>query len=81
MDRWDLTKGNWLEIRSISITRLKLLFVVLWHQLLHSWNQKYLDYEIETQEIYGTAQEKYPTWNQKYLDYEIETGMDVQRQQ
>ena len=37
------------------------------------WNQKNLDYEIETQlrKVWGNA--NYRTWNQKNLDYEIET--------
>ena len=39
-----------------------------------TWNDKYLDYEIETNIrnlLCETAPR--PTWNDKYLDYEIET--------
>ena len=36
------------------------------------WNQKFLDYEIETH--LGVLLRPLPTgWNQKFLDYEIET--------
>ena len=40
-----------------------------------SWNQKHLDYEIETngEKMYVYAA---GSWNQKHLDYEIETIID-----
>ena len=38
-----------------------------------SWNDKNLDYEIETWVQYRHEYEWYPTWNDKNLDYEIET--------
>ena len=41
-----------------------------------SWNDKYLDYEIETRIVpYSLICLLFPmsTWNDKYLDYEIET--------
>ena len=42
-----------------------------------AWNQKNLDYEIETTMPTGqTARTRY-TWNQKNLDYEIETNWRV----
>ena len=37
-----------------------------------TWNDKYLDYEIETW-IRKDARFSGTTWNDKYLDYEIET--------
>ena len=61
-------------IKSFSITRLKLKSTNLLSGFLQiSWNQKFLDYEIET-----FANDKHPvvkigSWNQKFLDYEIET--------
>ena len=45
-----------------------------------TWNQKNLDYEIETTITLITASQKSPikkSWNQKNLDYEIETTMFV----
>ena len=40
-----------------------------------TWNQKKLDYEIETAEFSRYAcSSAMSTWNQKKLDYEIETG-------
>ena len=40
-----------LEIKSISITRLKQFIGLWWHLVYPSWNQKHLDYEIETNNI------------------------------
>ena len=75
-------KRNWsiacryycrLETTSTSITRLKL------HVLHHvgcnvfTWNDKYLDYEIETSNHQRDVF-LYTPWNDKYLDYEIETA-------
>ena len=40
-----------------------------------SWNQKFLDYEIETR-IAESPPKQFDnrfSWNQKFLDYEIET--------
>ena len=39
---------------------------------MNAWNQKNLDYEIETG-MRGLRTIKPTTWNQKNLDYEIET--------
>ena len=46
-----MTNSAFLEIKSISITRLKQLAdsISLYHA--DTWNQKYLDYEIETRFI------------------------------
>ena len=42
-------KGELLEMKSISITRLKLeKGEVIRDVYVHSWNEKHLDYEIET---------------------------------
>ena len=38
----------------------------------NSWNQKNLDYEIETEQTLA-ARRSFTSWNQKNLDYEIET--------
>ena len=38
-----------------------------------TWNQKNLDYEIETYKIKSVCFKIFYTWNQKNLDYEIET--------
>ena len=52
---WNMVKNlkqqhlTYLEIRSISITRLKRRFRLFWGFIKYwTWNQKYLDYEIET---------------------------------
>ena len=37
------------------------------------WNQKFLDYEIETNPNLSPEQITGMGWNQKFLDYEIET--------
>ena len=42
--------------------------------VLSTWNDKYLDYEIETIPIKNISQGDSATWNDKYLDYEIETN-------
>ena len=39
----------------------------------YPWNQKYLDYEIETIGVRFESPSDCSAWNQKYLDYEIET--------
>ena len=38
-----------------------------------TWNDKYLDYEIETLRLTRGASKNRHAWNDKYLDYEIET--------
>ena len=38
-----------------------------------TWNQKNLDYEIETHDPISDAYAQRAAWNQKNLDYEIET--------
>ena len=40
---------------------------------LSSWNQKFLDYEIETAGLSACPLPTISSWNQKFLDYEIET--------
>ena len=39
------------------------------------WNQKHLDYEIETAKLRAGIQPMLSAWNQKHLDYEIETSI------
>ena len=41
-----------------------------------TWNQKKLDYEIETYQPNNAPASGQKTWNQKKLDYEIETCKD-----
>ena len=38
-----------------------------------TWNEKHLDYEIETFQLGTLANYHYSAWNEKNLDYEIET--------
>ena len=68
--------GITLEIKSISITRLKLKtqpdFSV---RPVLTWNQKHLDYEIETLSPMRSSSQPHTAWNQKHLDYEIETSL------
>ena len=64
-----------VEIKSFSITRLKpSLREERSLPLLPSWNQKFLDYEIETHQTSILRRPDQIGWNQKFLDYEIETG-------
>ena len=42
-----------------------------------TWNQKHLDYEIETVRSPYRMAIRLTTWNQKYLDYEIETRVKL----
>ena len=42
--------------------------------IYNSWNHKFLDYEIETEEKTTETGESPESWNHKFLDYEIETG-------
>ena len=62
-----------LEIKRTSITRLKLLMHCVHTELRNPWNQKNLDYEIETCRCYTESCYTTDSWNQKNLDYEIET--------
>ena len=68
-----------LEMKSISITRLKLFIFGAKYGLkrYHAWNEKHLDYEIETQvvslKLKDTSTTFGSSWNEKHLDYEIET--------
>ena len=41
--------------------------------LCRCWNQKFLDYEIETRNEGEHTEAEAIGWNQKFLDYEIET--------
>ena len=66
-----------LEIKSISITRLKQIIKGLVADVRFTWNQKHLDYEIETCILTTNGCGfRIFTWNQKHLDYEIETDSD-----
>ena len=64
-----------LEMKRTSITRLKrdMYRNCTRYRSGRAWNEKNLDYEIETQEIYTNGYE-HLAWNEKNLDYEIETG-------
>ena len=60
-------------MKSISITRLKLdPSAAPGSGNTDTWNEKYLDYEIETMRS-GKTRQSWTSWNEKYLDYEIET--------
>ena len=68
--------SNFLEMKSISITRLKQSGICSNSQAERcAWNEKYLDYEIETCRCCLDTELvlEYMPWNEKYLDYEIET--------
>ena len=39
----------------------------------HTWKDKTLDYEIETQDLVDGIRNNASTWKDKTLDYEIET--------
>ena len=64
-----------LEIKRTSITRLKLWNGSAAKVRAEAWNQKNLDYEIETYRCPCLAFQPTPSWNQKNLDYEIETAI------
>ena len=68
-----LASSSTLEIKRTSITRLKQEFQERWVRHRKAWNQKNIDYEIETLNIRSARTVKWFTWNQKNLDYEIET--------
>ena len=40
-----------------------------------SWNHKFLDYEIETENALKMLKSTTEGWNHKFLDYEIETNL------
>ena len=44
------------------------------HDFEGTWNDKHLDYEIETTPLGVPYRNSVYTWNDKHLDYEIETG-------
>ena len=62
-----------LEIKRTSITRLKRCRGIMRDARRWTWNQKNLDYEIETKPRLGHKHRPMYPWNQKNLDYEIET--------
>ena len=62
-----------VEIKSFSITRLKLGSDCVAGNDDPRWNQKFLDYEIETGLASTICILTLFRWNQKFLDYEIET--------
>ena len=68
---------NVLEIKRTSITRLKLGSSTSSgsHSRWTTWNQKNLDYEIETNRLTSLRLVLVEAWNQKNLDYEIETNI------
>ena len=68
-----------LETKRTSITRLKLRLTFTGTNVeIYAWNQKNLDYEIETLLMLGFSSGVNESWNQKNLDYEIETWMTNQ---
>ena len=67
-------KAFFLEIKRTSITRLKRETSIKLGCLFFTWNQKNLDYEIETCCRRLQSERRLQTWNQKNLDYEIETS-------
>ena len=64
-----------LEMKRTSITRLKRLSICLrsFGGFFWTWNEKNLDYEIETWTQVLVSPVDPLTWNEKNLDYEIET--------
>ena len=42
-----------------------------------AWNEKNLDYEIETRTLLTDGNVALVAWNEKNLDYEIETELDT----
>ena len=69
------THHPWPKLKS-KVSRLRdwnERFMPLWAIAVFCWNQKFLDYEIETSRINGIAVHGSTRWNQKFLDYEIET--------
>ena len=73
--RWKCILGDCLSLKSkeprlrdwnMSTTNLERIRLL-------PWNQKNLDYEIETAALVASQSWRYSPWNQKNLDYEIET--------
>ena len=62
-----------LETTRTSITRLKLTLNRNERRQLETWNDKNLDYEIETVRYLSPFEGFGISWNDKNLDYEIET--------
>ena len=60
-------------MKRTSITRLKQRYRAIFHAQSFSWNEKNLDYEIETWEFDVLVEFAAFAWNEKNLDYEIET--------
>ena len=68
------TSSAVVGIKSFSITRLKHRWNNPRPCLNSCWNQKFLDYEIETVTFAWRLSHSWVCrWNQKFLDYEIET--------
>ena len=68
------------EMKSISITRLKLQrhrISLIYREF--AWNEKPLDYEIETSRHWTGPASQTDSWNEKHLDYEIETTVSRRR--
>ena len=72
MNPLDPCSANFVGIKSFSITRLKLELLNNGWVGVACWNQKFLDYEIETRNP-SRLEPISASWNQKFLDYEIET--------
>ena len=68
-----------LEIKRTSITRLKPAKIDFGKTFRVAWNQKNLDYEIETSIPAEVRTSSLPSWNQKNLDYEIETKIEASK--
>ena len=62
-------------MKSLSIARLKLMLIARspGTEIVHAWNEKPLDSEIETHDNFIIDDECFITWNEKRLDCEIET--------
>ena len=67
-------KSSVPDMKSISITRLKRHPRIIDRNSVSAWNEKHLDYEIETFYILLKSVTSSYTWNEKHLDYEIETS-------
>ena len=56
--------------------RIETLIVYHSGKRVVTWNDKNLDYEIETRQMNASGSHSHETWNDKNLDYEIETNRD-----
>ena len=63
-----------VEIKSLSIMRLKPVRIVIAERDFACRNQKPLNYEIETENTISELDTMRESRNQKPLNYEIETG-------